>query len=290
MTTSYHYAVVDGHKLFYRAAGAASAPTIVLLHGFPSSSHMFRDLIPLLADRFHVIAPDYLGFGHSDAPKATEVNYTFEKLADLTDKLLTQIGVTRYTLYMQDFGGPVGLRIAAQHPERVTGLIVQNSNAYMDGVGEPVKQVFLPLWAERNATTEAGARGFLAAETTKFQYQVGARNPEGLNPDAWMHDQALLDRPGTDAYQLDLLVNYQTNVAKYDEWHQYFRAHQPKTLIVWGKHDPFFIPAGAEAYRRDLPNAELVWIDGGHFILDEHAAEVASHIKRVFAKDLEKAA
>jgi len=290
MATSYHYAVVDGHKLFYRAAGATTSPTIVLLHGFPSSSHMFRDLIPLLADRFHVIAPDYLGFGHSDAPKATEVNYTFEKLADLTDKLLTQIGVTRYTLYMQDFGGPIGLRIAAQHPERVTGLIVQNTNAYMEGVGEPVKQVFLPLWAERNATTETGARGFLAAETTKFQYQVGARNPEGLNPDAWMHDQALLDRPGTDAYQLDLLVNYQTNVAKYDEWHQYFRAHQPKTLIVWGKHDPFFIPAGAEAYRRDLPNAELVWIDGGHFILDEHAVEVAGHIKRVFAKDLEKAA
>lgn len=290
MSTTHQTAVVDGHKIFYRAAGSAAAPTIVLLHGFPSSSHMFRDLIPLLADRFHVIAPDYLGFGYSDAPKNTEFDYSFEKLADLTDKLLTQLGISHYALYMQDYGGPIGFRIATAHPERVTGLIIQNANAYMEGVGEPVKQVFLPLWAERNETTEAGARNFLKAETTQFQYTHGAKNPSGLNPDSWTHDQALLDRPGTDAYQLDLLVNYQSNVAKYDEWHQYLRSHQPKTLIVWGKHDPFFIPAGAEAYRNDLPNADLVWIDGGHFVLDEHAAEVAAHIKRVFIQDLEQAA
>ncbi|MBX9869144.1 MAG: alpha/beta hydrolase [Burkholderiaceae bacterium] len=283
MSTSYHTAVVDGHKLFYRAAGDVTAPAIVLLHGYPSSSHMYRDLIPLLAKNFRVIAPDYLGFGFSDAPKNTEFNYTFDNLAALTGKLLEQIGVNRYAVYMQDYGGPIGMLLALAHPERITGMVIQNANAYMAGVGEPVKQVFLPLWADRNETTEAPARSFMAAGTTQFQYSHGAMNPAGLNPDSWTHDQALLDRPGTDAYQLDLFVNYQTVVGKYEQFHEYFRTNQPKTLIVWGKHDPFFTEAGAEAYLADLPKAELVWINGGHFVLDEHAAEIAGHITRVFA-------
>jgi pimeloyl-ACP methyl ester carboxylesterase len=184
---------------------------------------------------------------------------------------------------MQDYGGPVGFRIFTERPRQVAGLIIQNANAYLEGVGEMPKQVFLPLWAERNTTTEAAARGFLAAETTKFQYTVGAKDERAVSPDNWMLDQALLDRPGTDAYQLDLLEDYKTNVALYDSWHAAFRDYQPRTLIVWGKNDPFFTPAGAEAFLRDLPRARLVWLDAGHFVLDGNAATVAAEIKEEFA-------
>jgi pimeloyl-ACP methyl ester carboxylesterase len=281
--TTYHFATVRGRQVFYREAGDATHPTILLLHGFPTSSHMYRDLIPKLADRFHVIAPDYIGFGQSDAPSAEDFRYSFDALTDHTAGLLDQLGVRSYLLYMQDYGGPVGFRLFTQHPERVKGLVVQNANAYLEGVGELPRQIFLPLWAERNATTEAGARSFLAPETTKFQYQVGARNPQAISPDNWTIDQALLDRPGTEAYQLDLLEDYKSNVALYDGWHAAFRDHQPKTLILWGKHDPFFIPAGAEAFRTDLPDARLVWLDAGHFVLDENAATVAAEIKAEFA-------
>ena len=274
---------INGLNVFYREAGNPSSPTIVLLHGFPSSSHMFRDLIPQLADKFHVIAPDFIGFGHSAAPLATEFEYTFDALAAHVQALLDQLKITKAIFYMQDYGGPIGMLLALAHPDRITGMVIQNANAYMAGVGEPVKQVFLPLWADRNATTEAPARNFMAAGTTQFQYSHGAMNPAGLNPDSWTHDQALLDRPGTDAYQLDLFVNYQTVVGKYEQFHEFFRKYQPKTLIVWGKHDPFFTEAGAEAYLADLPKAELVWINGGHFVLDEHAVEIAGHINRVFA-------
>ncbi|MEQ1596038.1 MAG: alpha/beta hydrolase [Casimicrobium sp.] len=275
-------ATVNGQKVFYREAGDTTAPTIVLLHGFPSSSHMFRDLIPRLADRFHVVAPDYVGFGHSAAPTPSEFSYTFDNLAQTTQGLLDQIGVREAIFYMHDYGGPIGLRLAAAHPERVKGLIVQNANAYMEGVGKPVADVFLPLWKERNAETEAAARGFLKAETTVFQYTAGARSAAALNPDAWTHDQALLDRKGNDAIQLALFVDYQKNVGLFDAWHSYLNKHQPKTLIVWGKGDPLFVPAGAQAYLNDLPKAELVWLDGGHFALEENSGAVANHIKQFF--------
>jgi pimeloyl-ACP methyl ester carboxylesterase len=278
----YARATVDGHNVFFREAGRKGAPALVLLHGFPSSSHMYRDLIPLLADRFHVIAPDYVGFGYSDAPAPSEFTYTFDNLAKVTQDLLDQLHLGHYVLYMQDYGGPIGFRLATAHPERVTGLVVQNANAYLEGVGKPVADVFLPFWKERNAETEAAARGFLKSETTKFQYTAGAKNPNSLNPDAWTLDQSLLDRPGNDAIQLALFQDYQTNVALYEAWHAYFRQHQPKTLIVWGKNDPLFVAPGAEAYRKDLPKAELVWLDGGHFALEEYASEVARQVKRVF--------
>ena len=282
-TTRYHYATVNGHRIFYREAGDPAAPTIVLLHGFPTSSHMYRDLIPLLADRFHVIAPDYIGFGQSEAPSTDDFRYTFESITDHVDGLLDQLGQKHYILYMQDYGGPVGFRLFARHPERIAGFVIQNANAYLEGVGEMPKQIFLPLWNARNEETEKAARGFLAAETTRFQYVVGAHDETAINPDNWTHDQALLDRPGTDAYQLDLLYDYRTNVGAFDAWHAAFRTHQPKTLIVWGRKDPFFIPEGAEAFRRDLPQAKLVWLDAGHFVLDENAARVASEIKLTFA-------
>lgn len=280
---SYRHATVSGHKIFYREAGNPDAPTILLLHGFPSSSFMYRDLIPALADRFHVIAPDYIGFGQSDAPPANEFAYTFDSLTDHVTGLIDQLGLKSYVLYMQDYGGPVGFRILTQRPDAVTGLIVQNTNAYLDGVGDMPKAVFLPLWEKRTPETETAARGFLKPETTQFQYTVGAKNPEAISPDNWLYDQALLDRPGTDAYQLDLLENYKTNVGLYDTWHAAFREHLPKTLIVWGKHDPFFVPAGAEAFLRDLPQAKLVWLDAGHFVLDENAPQVAAEIKAMFA-------
>lgn len=283
-TVLYRFATIGGRKTFYREAGNASAPTIILLHGFPSSSHMYRDLIPALADSFHVIAPDYIGFGQSDAPVAVQFDYTFDNLTAQIADLIDHLGLKSYVLYMQDYGGPVGFRIFTQRPDQVRGLVIQNANAYLDGVGDMPKQVFLPLWEQRNAETEAAARGFLKAETTQFQYTVGARDAAAISPDNWVHDQALLDRPGTDAYQLDLLENYKTNVALYDAWHAAFRTHQPKTLIVWGKNDPFFVPAGAEAFQRDLPEAKLVWLDAGHFVLDENTPQVAAEIKAMFGQ------
>lgn len=283
-TTEVHFrtATVDGQKVFYREAGNPKAPAIVLLHGFPSSSHMYRDLIPRLADRFHVVAPDYIGFGYSAAPSPADYRYTFDNLAGTTQGLLDQIGIRDAVYYMHDYGSPIGLRLATAHPERVKGFVIQNANAYLEGVGKPVADVFLPLWKERNPTTEAAARGFLKPETTQFQYTFGARNAAALNPDTWTLDQALLDRKGNDAIQLALFIDYQNNVALYDTWHAYLRQHQPKTLIVWGKGDPLFVPAGAEAYKKDLPNAQLVWLEGGHFALEENAAEIAAFIKKTF--------
>jgi pimeloyl-ACP methyl ester carboxylesterase len=278
----YRTAKIDGRSVFYREAGNEAAPSLLLLHGFPTSSHMFRALIPLLAERFHVIAPDFIGFGQSDAPAVTDFIYSFDNLAASVTGLIDHLGLKSYVLYMQDYGGPVGFRIFTRRPHQVAGFIIQNANAYLEGVGELARGVFLPLWEKRDATTEAAARGFLAAETTKFQYLVGARDAAAISPDNWTIDQALLDRPGVDLAQLDLLENYKTNVAAYDSWHAAFRAHQPKTLIVWGRNDPFFIPPGAEAYLRDLPDARLVWLDAGHFVLDENAVQVAAEIIATF--------
>jgi pimeloyl-ACP methyl ester carboxylesterase len=279
----YQTASIGGQNVFYREAGSPVSSVLLLLHGFPASSHMFRDLIPLLADRFHVIAPDYIGFGQSDAPDHSAFTYSFDNLTRSVTGLIDHLGLKSYILYMQDFGGPVGFRIFTDRPAQVAGFVIQNTNAYIEGVGELPKSIFLPLWERRDAESEAGARQFLAAETTKFQYLVGARDTTSISPDNWTIDQALLDRPGVDMAQLDLLENYKTNVAAYESWHAAFREHQPKTLIVWGKNDPFFTPAGAEAYLRDLPDAKLVWLDAGHFILDENAGQVAAEIKEVFA-------
>jgi pimeloyl-ACP methyl ester carboxylesterase len=281
--TLHKFATVNGRQVFYREAGDPALPTLILLHGFPTSSFMFRNLIPLLSDRFHVIAPDYIGFGQSDAPSVADFDYTFDNLTDHVEGLIDQLDLTSYILYMQDFGGPVGFRLFTRNPGAVSGFVIQNTNAYMAGVGEMTAQIFLPLWEKRDEASEAGARAFLAPETTKFQYLVGAKNAAAISPDNWTHDQALLDRPGHDAAHLNLLENYKTNVATYASWHAAFRRHQPTTLIVWGTNDPFFVPAGAEAFLADLPQAKLVWLDAGHFVLDENAATVAAAITAHFA-------
>jgi pimeloyl-ACP methyl ester carboxylesterase len=278
--TTYHHATIQGHKIFYREAGSPSKPTFVLLHGFPSSSHMFRDLIPQLASDFHVIAPDHLGFGYSDAPSATEFEYTFDNVTALIEELLfSHLKLKSFSLYVQDYGAPVGFRIASRHPAAVEGVVVQNGNAYVEGISaafEPLQ----PFWANRNAETEKAPRSMLTKQTTIFQYTHGAKNPEAISPDSYTFDQALLDRPGNDAIQLDLFHNYTSNVALYDAWHEYFRAKQPRMLIVWGQNDPFFTVAGAKAFLNDLPNAELHLIDGGHFLLEEYSELVAGEIIR----------
>jgi pimeloyl-ACP methyl ester carboxylesterase len=279
--TTYHHIEIDGLNLFYREAGAAHLPTLVLLHGFPTSSHMFRDLMPHLEDRFHVIAPDYPGFGYSAAPSPADFAYTFDHLAEVTEKLLAQLGINSFALYLQDYGGPVGFRIAARNPERITGLIIQNANAYLEGISDAMAPI-AKYWSDRTGM-EPAIRGFLTRETTTFQYTHGAGKPERISPDSYNHDQALLDRPGNDLIQLELLFNYQANPPRYPEWQEYFRQHQPRTLIVWGKNDPFFTVPGARAFLRDLPQAELHLLEAGHFALEELHEEIAAHITRFFA-------
>jgi pimeloyl-ACP methyl ester carboxylesterase len=279
--TRVEYVAVDinGLRTFYRAAGNPAHPVIVLLHGFPSSSHMFRDLIPLLADRYRVIAPDYIGFGHSAAPMVDQFDYTFDALTAQVQALLDRLEVADAIFYMQDYGGPVGLRLATGHPERVRGLVIQNANAYMEGLTPAVASVFMPMWERGD---DSGARQMLLAATTQMQYTAGARHPERLNPDAWVLDQALLDRPGSAERQMALFKDYQHNVPLFDLWHAYFRQHQPKTLVAWGRGDPFFGVPGAEAYRRDLSDVRVELLDSGHFALEEDALRVAELIKQTF--------
>jgi pimeloyl-ACP methyl ester carboxylesterase len=277
--TTYHHADVRGQKLFYREAGPANAPTIVLLHGFPSSSHMFRNLIPQLVDKFHVVAPDYVGFGYSDAPKASEFEYTFDNLAThVEDLLFGVLGLKKFSIYVQDYGAPVGYRIASKRPDAIEGVVVQNGNAYVEGIG-PAFDAMKPFWANRNAETEKAVRSLLTKETTIFQYTHGVKHPERISPDAYTVDQFFLDRPGNDAIQLDLLYNYQSNVARYDGWHEYLRNRQPRMLIVWGKNDPFFTVEGAQAYQKDLPKAELHLIDTGHFALEDSSEFIAARMR-----------
>lgn len=277
--TTYHYATVGGHKLFYREAGSRKNPTLVLLHGFPSSSHMFRELIPKIAERCHVIAPDYIGFGYSDAPDVTQFQYSFDNLAKHVKELLFDVlGLKRFSIYVQDYGAPVGYRIASQNPDVVDGIVVQNGNAYTAGIGEafnPMK----PFWKERTSATEALVRELLKKETTIFQYTHGVKDVSLISPDAYTVDQLFLDRPGNDAIQLNLLHDYQSNVGLYEKWHEYFRVKQPRMLIVWGINDPFFTVAGAKAYQRDLPHAELHLIDTGHFALEDSCDFIAERIK-----------
>jgi pimeloyl-ACP methyl ester carboxylesterase len=230
---------------------------------------MFRDLIPKLADRFHVIAPDYVGFGYSDAPSADKFEYTFDNLAAHIEELLFKnLGLKQFSIYVQDYGAPVGYRIAARHPDAIQSVVVQNGNAYAEGIGGGFDAV-KPFWAKRNSETEKPVRQLLTKEMTMFQYTHGVKDPERISPDSYTLDQLFLDRPGNAAIQLDLLYDYQSNVALYDRWHEYFRKSQPGMLIVWGKNDPFFTVEGAKAYRRDLPKAELHFIDTGHFALEE---------------------
>jgi pimeloyl-ACP methyl ester carboxylesterase len=283
--TTYNRVKVDGLEVFYREAGPKAAETLVLLHGFPSSSHMFRDLIPELADRFHVVAPDYIGFGYSAQPPAPEFPYTFESLASHLEKLLFgELGLTEFVIYVQDYGSPIGFRIASRHPEAILGIVVQNGNAYAEGLS-PAWEPLRALWANRNPGTEQAARAFLTAETTRFQYLHGARDPAKVCPDSYTFDQLFLDRPGNDRIQLDLFQDYASNPPLYPEWQAYFRKYQPPMLVAWGQNDPFFTVAGARAYLRDLPETELHLFDTGHFALEEHAEEIAALIKQFLAKD-----
>lgn len=266
--THYRTATIDGVSMFYREAGPADAPVVVLLHGFPTSSHMFRNLIPVLADRYRVIAPDYPGFGGSAMPDHTQFAYTFGHYADLVDGLLEQLGAKRYAMYVMDYGAPVGFRLALKHPERVTALVVQNGNAYDEGLKafwDPIKA----YWADGSAA-HRNAIGFLVdPATTKFQYTDGVRDLSRIDPDNWLHDQVLLDRPGNKDIQLDLFLDYGTNVPLYPRFQAFFRERQPPTLIVWGQNDKIFPADGAPPYLRDLPKAELHLLDTGHFALED---------------------
>ena len=279
--TWYRTVEVDGLKIFYREAGAADAPALLLLHGFPTSSHMYRGLLDALADRFHLVAPDYPGFGNSDSPSPDRFAYTFDHLADVTERFLQACGLRRFGLYVQDYGAPVGFRIAAKHPEWIQAVIVQNGNAYQEGLTaawEPMRA----LWRAWNPTAEAAVRSLLSREMTQFQYTHGVRDLARINPDGWNLAQAGLDRPGNDRIQLALLYDYRSNLEQYSKWQAYLRQHQPPTLIVWGTNDPFFSPEGARAFRRDLPNAELHLLDTGHFALEENGGVIAEPLRRFY--------
>ncbi|MDR3408595.1 MAG: alpha/beta hydrolase [Methylovirgula sp.] len=272
-TITYHRVEVDGVGLFYREAGPKDAPTIVLLHGYPSSSRMFDSLIPLLAVHYHLIAPDYPGFGQSDAPPPTRYAYTFDHLAETTNALLERLGINRYNLYLQDYGGPVGFRIMLAHPERLRALVIQNANAYEEGLGAKWATI-AKYWADPKAHPEV-VDVFTSLQDMKHRHIAGSPNLERYDPDTWTDEYAILSRPGEREIQADLLYDYRTNVASYPKWQAWLREHKPPTLILWGRYDPSFIVPGAEAYKRDLPNAELHLLDAGHFALDEKVDEIA---------------
>jgi pimeloyl-ACP methyl ester carboxylesterase len=272
-TTTYHRAQVAGLSIFYREAGPKEAPTIVLLHGYPSSSRMFDTLIPLLASRYHLIAPDYPGFGQSEAPPPSQYAYTFDHLAETMNALLEQLKIDRYVLYLQDYGGPVGFRIMAAYPERVRALVIQNANAYKEGLG-PKWTGIGQYWADREAHPEQ-VDAFTSLEGTRQRHIANSPNPERYNPDTWIDEYAILSRTGEREIQADLLYDYRTNVASYPAWQSWLRDNRPPALIVWGRYDPSFIVPGAEAYTRDLPHAELHLLDAGHFALDEKVDEIA---------------
>jgi pimeloyl-ACP methyl ester carboxylesterase len=283
--TTYQHVIVDGSKIFYREAGSKTAPTILLLHGFPTSSHMFRNLIPSLADRYHVIAPDLPGFGFTDAPDRKRFRYTFENLAKVIGKFTETIGLDRYAIYVFDYGAPVGFRLALAHPERVTAIISQNGNAYEVGLSQgwnPIQK----YWNEPTAENRAALRDFLTPEATKFQYLHGVLDETLVAPEAYQLDSALLARPGNDEIQLDLFLDYASNVALYPKFQEYFRTKRPPLLAVWGKNDPFFLPPGAEAFKHDNPNAEVHFYDTGHFALETHQRAIADAIREFLNRKL----
>jgi pimeloyl-ACP methyl ester carboxylesterase len=275
---SYKRATVDGNRIFYREAGPEGAPTILLLHGFPTSSHMFRNLIPELADRYHVVAPDLPGFGFSDAPNRTQFRYTFENLTMAIDSFIQSIGIERFAIYVFDYGAPVGFRLALARPERITAIISQNGNAYVEGLSQgwnPIQK----YWKEPTPENRTALRAFLKPEATKRQYLHGVQDESQVAPESYELDSALLARPGNDEIQLDLFLDYASNVALYPKFQEYFRIKQPSLLAVWGKNDPFFLPPGAEAIKRDNPNAEVHFYDTGHFALETHHQEIAGAIR-----------
>lgn len=282
-TTTYHTAEVDGLHVFYREAGPPDAPTLLLLHGFPSSSRMFEGLIPLLADRYHAVVPDYPGFGLSDAPPPGQYAYTFDHITQTVDHLVTKLGLTSYTLYMQDYGGPVGMRLALAHPERVRAMVVQNAVASEDGLG-PAWEVRKAFWRDRAAHEDQVIPGFLSLATTRGRHIGGSPNADRYDPHAWLDEFAHLSQPGQRQIQSDLFHDYQSNVAAYPAWQAWLREHKPPMLVVWGKWDPSFPVGGAAAYKRDVPDAEVHMLDAGHFALDEKVDEVATLIRAFLAK------
>jgi len=274
----YRTADVDGLNVFYREAGTGAAPKLLLLHGFPSASHMFRDLIPLLADRFHIVAPDLPGFGRSDMPSRTDFKYTFDNLADVIDRFTQIIGFDKFAVYVFDYGAPTGFRLAVKHPERITAMISQNGNAYEEGLSEgwnPIRA----YWKDVSEANRKALRDLLKPETTYWQYTHGVPDTLQVSPDGYSLDNFYLARPSADEVQLDLFGDYKSNVALYPTFQNYFRTHKPPFLAVWGKNDPFFLPAGAEAFKRDIPNATVRFFDTGHFALETHANEIADEIR-----------
>ncbi len=276
---------IESMTVFYREAGAPDAPTLLLLHGFPSSSHMFRNLIPHLADRFHLVAPDLPGFGFSDAPARGAFAYTFAHLAEVVDHFTDVVGIDRYALYVFDYGAPVGFRLALRHPERVTAIVSQNGNAYLDGLSQGWNPI-QAYWKEPSPAHRAALRAFLEPATTRYQYVHGVADETLVAPESYTLDSALLARPGNDEVQLDLFLDYQSNVALYPAFQQYLRTSRPPLLAVWGRNDPFFLPAGAEAFRRDQPESEVRFFDTGHFALETHAAEIAAAIREFLTRTL----
>nr|WP_246812466.1 alpha/beta hydrolase [Microvirga sp.] len=275
--THYRTVTIEGVKVFYREAGPPDAPAVLLLHGFPASSHMFRDLIPRLADRYHVVAPDYPGFGHSDAPDRAQFTYTFDSYARLMSRFTEQIGLGSYALYVMDYGAPVGFRLASGAPNKVTAIIVQNGNAYDEGMTsfwDPIRA----FWKTGTGPEREAMRSQSSPEATRWQYTDGVKDLSLLSPDTWTLDQVLLDRPGNQEIQLDLIYDYRTNPPLYPQWQNYFRERQPPMLVVWGQNDKIFVAAGGAAYKRDNPKAEIHMLDTGHFALETHGPEIAALI------------
>ena len=284
--TTYRTVSIDGLDIFYREAGSRDNPTILLLHGFPTSSHMFRNLIPALADKFHLVAPDYPGYGNSSMPTLSEFDYTFDRLAEIVEKFIAAIDLKKYSLYVMDYGAPIGYRIAAKYPERVQSLIVQNGNAYEEGLREfwePIKA----YWQERSPENAEKLKYLVTLEATKWQYTNGVRNQEAISPDTWTIDQHFLDRPGNGEIQLALLYSYGTNPPLYPQWQDYFRQYQPPTLIVWGKNDYIFPADGAYPYQRDLKDVEFHLLDTGHFALEEDGDAIAKYIDQFLTSRLQ---
>jgi pimeloyl-ACP methyl ester carboxylesterase len=276
--THYRKADVDGVKVFYREAGPVDAPTLLLLHGFPSAGHMFRELIPALSDRFHVVAPDLPGFGQSDMPSRDEFSYTFAKLAEVIERFTEVIGIVRFALYAFDYGAPTGFRLAVRHPERIAAIISQNGNAYEEGLSDgwnPIRS----YWQDPSRANRQALRSFLTPETTIWQYTHGVPDTTHVSPDGYSLDNFYLARPGADEVQLDLFGDYKSNVALYPTFQEYFRKHKPPLLAVWGKNDPFFLPQGAQAFKRDIPDAEVRFFDTGHFALETNYEEIAAAIR-----------
>lgn len=271
---------VRGVKIFYREAGDPERPTLLLLHGFPSSSHMYRELIPMLADDFHLVAPDYPGAGFSDHPSAEQFSPTFESLAEVMAGFVSRIGLTRYILYMQDFGGPVGFRIAIGNPEAVNGIVIQNANAYLEGITPDQLEGMRARAAHLSDEGRQQVAQLVSREFTTFQYRTGSRDFSAIDPTGWNLDALLLEQPEVRRIQTGLMLDYFSNVVEYPKWQAYLRSRQPRMLIVWGRNDPIFLPSGAEAYRRDVPGARLRFLDTGHFALEEDVLAIADEIRR----------